>query len=106
MTSESPDVAVVGMACRCPGAADLEQFWKNLVDGVESITELSEADRREAAVDRATWNRPDYVRAASLLGDYDKFDAAFFGYPPREAAMLDPQQRVFLECAWSALEHA
>lgn len=106
MTSETPDIAVIGMACRYPGATDLAQFWENLAGGVESITTLGDADRRAAGIDRAIWNHPDYVRASPLLDDYDKFDAAFFGYSPREAALLDPQQRIFLECAWTALEHA
>jgi acyl transferase domain-containing protein len=106
MTRDSPEVAVIGMACRCPGACDVEQLWSNLATGVESITRLSDADRRDAGVNHAVWNSPGYVRAAPLLEGYDQFDAAFFGYSPREAALLDPQQRIFLECAWTALEHA
>ena len=104
--AQTPDIAVVGMACRFPGAADLAQFWDNLAAGVESITALNETDRRDAGIDRATWNDPHYVRAAPLLEDYDKFDAAFFGYAPHEASLLDPQHRIFLECVWTALEHA
>jgi acyl transferase domain-containing protein len=106
MVPDPQDVAVIGMACRCPGAADLERFWENLAAGVESITVLSEDDLRAAGVDRARWAHPGYVRAAALLDGYDTFDARFFGYSPREAALLDPQQRVFLECAWTAVEHA
>lgn len=106
MTPDTPDIAVIGMACRCPGARDVEQLWSNLAAGVESISRLSDADRRDAGVDRAAWNSPGYVRAAPLLEGYDQFDAPFFGYSPREAALLDPQQRIFLECAWTALEHA
>ncbi|MCA1561426.1 MAG: type I polyketide synthase [Chloroflexi bacterium] len=89
------DIAVIGMACRFPGADSVGQFWANLVAGTESITRLS---TREVT--------PGCVPAAALLEGHDLFDAAFFGYSPREAALLDPQQRVFLECAWTALEHA
>jgi acyl transferase domain-containing protein len=87
-------IAVIGMACRFPGADNLDQFWANLVAGVESITRLPGRAKHG------------YVPAAPLLADYDRFDAALFGYSPREAALLDPQQRVFLECAWTAVEHA
>jgi acyl transferase domain-containing protein len=88
-------VAVIGFACRFPGAADADEFWENLQAGIESITFFT--DERGTA---------DYVNAAPLLDDYDRFDAAFFGFSPREAELMDPQHRVFLECAWTAMEHA
>lgn len=106
MAPDTPDIAVIGMACRCPGAANLEQFWENLAAGVESITVLSDDDLRAAGIDPIHWEQPGYVRAAPLLDGYDTFDARFFGYSPREATLLDPQQRIFLECAWTAVEHA
>ncbi|GGM54557.1 hypothetical protein GCM10012275_27110 [Longimycelium tulufanense] len=104
MMVDDQDIAVIGLACRFPGAPDAARFWDNLVAGVESITFFTDDDLRESGVGRDTWSRHDYVRAAPVIDDHDRFDAAFFGYSPREAALLDPQQRVFLECSWSALE--
>ncbi|MEU8196214.1 amino acid adenylation domain-containing protein [Microbispora amethystogenes] len=99
-------VAVVGMALRVPGARTLAGFWDNLRKGEESITTYSEDELLAAGV------RPDeladaaYVPAMGALDDVAGFDAAFFGFAPREAQLLDPQHRLFLECAWEALEHA
>ncbi|WP_420128651.1 beta-ketoacyl synthase N-terminal-like domain-containing protein [Longimicrobium sp.] len=89
-------VAVIGMAGRFPGAADVERFWENLRDGVHSITFF----------DAEEGDDPAHVRAAGVLEGIDRFDAAFFGFSPRDAEMLDPQQRLFLETAWEALENA
>ena len=100
------DLAVVGMACRLPGANDLDEFWRNLRTGVESISFFTEAELIAAGVDRALLDNPNYVRAAPVLDDPSLFDAAFFGYSPSEARIIDPQHRLFLECAWTALEHA
>jgi acyl transferase domain-containing protein/surfactin synthase thioesterase subunit/acyl carrier protein len=99
-------VAIIGMACRFPGAHSVGEFWSNLCRGVESIRFFSEAELREAGVDRAVLERPGYVRAAPILTDPDHFDAAFFGYSPREAELMDPQQRLFLEVAWEAFDDA
>ncbi|HEX8320033.1 type I polyketide synthase [Longimicrobium sp.] len=90
-------VAVIGMAGRFPGAADVERFWENLRAGVHSITFF---DAEEGDTD------PAHVRAVGVLEGIDRFDAAFFGFSPRDAEMLDPQQRMFLEAAWEALENA
>ncbi|HWV38894.1 MAG TPA: amino acid adenylation domain-containing protein [Vulgatibacter sp.] len=98
-------VAIVGMAARFPGAADLHQLWNNLVEGVESITFFG-PDELDPAVPKALASDPRYVRARGILADADRFDAAFFGISPAEAEVLDPQQRVFLEVAWAALESA
>ncbi|MFH8749551.1 type I polyketide synthase [Streptomyces rimosus] len=106
MTPASRDVAVIGMAGRFPGAPDLDAFWANLRDGVESITALSEDDLLAEGIERELFERDDYVRVASLLEGHDLFDARFFGFSAREAALLDPQQRLFLECSWHALEDA
>ncbi|KOT87520.1 hypothetical protein ADK86_35205 [Streptomyces sp. NRRL F-5755] len=106
MTPASRDVAVIGMAGRFPGAPDLDAFWANLRDGVESITALSEDDLLAEGIERELFERDDYVRVASLLDGHDLFDARFFGFSAREAALLDPQQRLFLECSWHALEDA
>ncbi|MCU0680704.1 MAG: aminotransferase class III-fold pyridoxal phosphate-dependent enzyme [Polyangiaceae bacterium] len=101
-----PAVAVVGLAGRFPGAPDLDAFWRNLRDGVESISFFSVEDLAAAGVEPALLAHPAYVRAAPLLDGIDLFDANFFGYTPREAETLDPQQRLFLETAWEALETA
>jgi phthiocerol/phenolphthiocerol synthesis type-I polyketide synthase E len=100
------DIAVVGMACRFPGAANVDEYWRNLRDGVESITFFAPEELIEAGVDRELVERPDYVRAAPVLDDPSLFDAEFFGYAPAEARLIDPQHRLFLECAWTAMEHA
>lgn len=102
----SLDIAVIGMSARFPGADTVEEFWKNLCAGVESITVLSEEDLRGAGVDSASLQHPDYVRALPEIGDPGLFDAAFFDISPKEAQCTDPQHRLFLECAWSALEDA
>ncbi|MEU7176128.1 amino acid adenylation domain-containing protein [Micromonospora tulbaghiae] len=99
-------IAVVGMACRFPGAPDVDAFWRNLCDGVESITELTDDELLAEGVPSELYSRGDYVRAASVLDGVDLFDAAFFNIPAREAALLDPQQRLFLETSWHALEDA
>ncbi|HEX2909580.1 MAG TPA: thioester reductase domain-containing protein [Chloroflexia bacterium] len=100
------EIAIIGMAGRFPGAKNVEQFWRNLRDGVESISTFSEEELLAAGVNPALLNNPDYVRAGGVLEDADMFDAAFFGFSPREAEITDPQHRLFLECAWEALEDA
>ncbi|NMO18680.1 acyltransferase domain-containing protein [Pyxidicoccus fallax] len=101
------ELAIIGMACRFPGAPDVEAYWKNLRDGVESITFLKEPELEPSILeDPAARKDPGYVRAAAIVEGAEDFDASFFGIPPREAEMMDPQHRVFLECAWSALEDA
>ncbi|MCP4399890.1 MAG: amino acid adenylation domain-containing protein, partial [bacterium] len=102
----SQEIAIIGMAARFPGAETPEAFWENLRGGVESITFFSDDELRVSGIPDATLRDPNYVKARGVLAGIDLFDAAFFGIPPREAALLDPQQRVFLECAWEALENA
>ncbi|KWD48151.1 type I polyketide synthase [Burkholderia ubonensis] len=106
MPARSASVAVVGIGVRVPGASSVDAFWRNLREGVESRTEFSEAELRAAGVSPALLADPNYVRAGFVLDDIDLFDATFFGMSPREAELLDPQQRIFLECAWQALEDA
>jgi phthiocerol/phenolphthiocerol synthesis type-I polyketide synthase E len=98
------EIAIVGISCRFPGSSNPGQFWENLRDGVESITFLNPEELEPSCIDQANPNDPNYVSAASILCDIELFDAAFFGYLPREAEVMDPQHRLFLECAWEALE--
>ena len=99
-------IAIVGMAGRFPGARDLPTFWANLRAGRECRTELSDDDLRAAEVDEALRADPGYVRAAFVLDDIERFDAEFFGMSPKQARLTDPQQRLFLETAWLALDQA
>jgi phthiocerol/phenolphthiocerol synthesis type-I polyketide synthase E len=100
------EIAIIGMAGRFPGAKDVSSFWRNLQDGVESVSMLSDEELLSSGVDGALLGDPRYVRARAVLEDIDLFDAVFFGFPPREAELLDPQHRLFLECAWETFEHA
>jgi acyl transferase domain-containing protein len=99
-------IAIIGMAGRFPGAKNLQEFWQNLSGGVESITFFPDEELLAAGIDREVISNPVYVRARGILEDVDKFDAKFFGYSPREAKIMDPQHRFFLECAHEALENA
>ncbi|HEV2855694.1 MAG TPA: SDR family NAD(P)-dependent oxidoreductase [Thermoanaerobaculia bacterium] len=100
------EIAIIGMSCRFPGAAGVEQFWRNLAGGVESLTLLTDEDLARAGVDPQVYNHPNYVRRASVLDGVELFDPAFFGYTPLEAKLMDPQHRLFLECAWEVFEQA
>ncbi|WP_224360636.1 type I polyketide synthase [Hyalangium versicolor] len=100
------DIAIIGMACRFPGAMDVDAFWRNLREGVESITFFSEEELTRSGLPSELIRNPRYVRAAGILQNVEGFDAGLFGYSPREAELIDPQQRLFLECAWEALESA
>ena len=99
-------VAIVGMAGRFPDAADLDQFWRNIHDGKESLETFTESDLDAAGVPPSLRSDPNFVRKGTALPRADLFDASFFGFSPREAQVIDPQQRIFLECAWEAMEHA
>ena len=99
-------IAIIGAAGRFPGAPDVESFWANLEQGRAGITVLSDDELRASGVGPAVLGQPNYVKAKGVLADGDLFDAGFFGYSPREAEIMDPQHRVFLECAWEALESA
>src|SRR5215510_12853209 len=104
--NSSAGVAIVGIACRFPGAADHSAFWRNLCEGVESISALSDEALASAGVPDELLHDPSYVKAAALLPDIDQFDAAFFEYSPQEARLMDPQQRLLLEVAWETFEDA
>jgi acyl transferase domain-containing protein/acyl carrier protein len=97
-------IAIVGMACRVPGARDLDEFWRNLEEGVESVTVLSDEELLRNGVEPEVLADPAYVKARPVLADHDRFDAGLFRFTPREAELLDPQHRLFLELAFQALE--
>ncbi|HEY7665471.1 MAG TPA: SDR family NAD(P)-dependent oxidoreductase [Xanthobacteraceae bacterium] len=106
-TAAAPSaVAIIGMACRFPGAGDHRTYWRNLVDGIESLTALTDEELAAAGVPDELLRNPAYVKAASVLPDIDRFDAPFFEYSPAEARLMDPQQRLLLEVAWEAFEDA
>jgi acyl transferase domain-containing protein/acyl carrier protein len=99
-------IAIIGMSGRFPGARNLDEFWRNLRDGVESVSFFSDEQLKAAGIDPAVRRDPAYVGAGGVLDDIDLFDASFFGFNPREAEAMDPQQRLFLECAWETIENA
>ncbi|HUU34695.1 MAG TPA: polyketide synthase, partial [Vicinamibacterales bacterium] len=100
------EIAIIGLAGRWPGAPSPDAFWTNLRDGVESVRHFTDAELR-AAGERPDWLAdPDYVKARPVLDGVELFDAGFFGVSPQDAAIMDPQHRVFLELGWEAFEHA
>lgn len=99
-------IAIIGMKGRFPGANNLDEYWNNLAEGVESICVLDEEEMRAAGVPDHVSRLPGYVNASPVLDDVDKFDAQFFGFSARDATLTDPQHRLFLETAWEALEDA
>jgi 3-oxoacyl-(acyl-carrier-protein) synthase/acyl carrier protein len=100
MTENKPfqdnDIAIIGMSCRFPGASTLEQFWNNLCAGIESIADIAENNPTHS----------NHVKRAAWVEDIELFDNDLFNYTEKEASILDPQQRILLECAWEALENA
>jgi phthiocerol/phenolphthiocerol synthesis type-I polyketide synthase E len=99
-------IAIIGLAGRFPGAKNIDEFWQNIRNGVESLETFSDAELYLAGVPAALRSHPLFVRKGAKLEDTELFDAAFFGFSPREAQIVDPQHRIFLECAWEALENA
>ena len=102
----SAGIAIIGMACCFPGAKNIAEFWHNLRDGVESVAFFSDDELAAAGVDPTALADPNYVKAGCILDNVELFDAQFFGFTPREAEIMDPQHRLFLMCAWEALENA
>ncbi len=100
------EIAAIAMSCRLPGAKNVEEYWQNLISGVESISRFSDEELLAEGVKPELLSNDDYVRAGGVLSDIDLFDASFFGMSPSEAKLMDPQQRMFLECAWEAIEQA
>jgi myxalamid-type polyketide synthase MxaB len=107
---ESGAVAVIGLSCRFPGAPNINRFWENLSAGVCSLTAFSDEEvgrsLAEVGLDPEFRRHPKYVKGGYILEGVDLFDAEFFGFTSREAQLMDPQQRIFLECVWEALEAA
>ena len=103
----SPEsIAIIGMTGRFPKSRNLDEFWTNLRDGVECVSFFSEEDLANAGVDPGALDEPGFVNAGAVLEDLDQFDASFFGFSPRDAEVMDPQQRIFLEAAYHGLEDA
>ncbi|MFC2146113.1 SDR family NAD(P)-dependent oxidoreductase [Acidobacteriota bacterium] len=100
------EIAVIGMAGKFPGAGNINEFWGNLKNGVESIWFFTDHELSEAGVNPQLFNGPKYVKAYGILEEFEYFDSYFFGYNPREADVMDPQMRIFHECAWKAIEDA
>ncbi|MEQ9915665.1 beta-ketoacyl synthase N-terminal-like domain-containing protein [Pectobacterium aroidearum] len=100
------DIAVVGMSARFPGAEDVTEFWQNLLEGVETISTFSEEELRASGVEEDLIASSSYVRRRGILGNAQHFDAHFFDITPRDAEIMDPQHRIFLECCWHAFEDA
>ena len=103
---EGTEIAVIGMAGRFPGANNIEKYWENLRDGVETIVTYTDDELRAAGVSEKLLQNPNYVKSGAPIDDLEMFDAGFFGFSPRDAAIMDPQHRHFIEISWEALEHA
>jgi acyl transferase domain-containing protein len=103
---QGTEIAIIGMTGRFPGSRNIEEFWLNLRDGVEGITFFTDEEVLRNGADESMAPDRNFVRAAPLVDGMEMFDASFFGYSPREAELIDPQQRIFLECAYEALEAA
>lgn len=100
------EIAIIGIALRFPGARNIDEFWRNLRDGVESVTFFTDEQLKSSGVSPEALDNENYVKARPIIEDIELFDAAFFGFNPREAAAMDPQHRLFLECVWEAIENA
>jgi thioester reductase-like protein len=102
--SRCRDIAVIGMSVNFPGAGDVDEFWEVLSEGRETVSYFSSQELSALGVGNEILENPNYIRAKGIIHDLEYFDAAFFGYSSKEAEMMDPQIRVFHECAWKALE--
>jgi phthiocerol/phenolphthiocerol synthesis type-I polyketide synthase E len=105
MTS-SDKIAVIGICCKFPGAENAEEFFNNCLNGVQSIKQFSDEELKLSGIPQSVLDDERYIKYGAVLGDIDKFDNRFFSYTPYEAELTDPQQRIFLECAWGALENS
>ncbi|HET9359965.1 MAG TPA: type I polyketide synthase, partial [Vicinamibacterales bacterium] len=102
--TQGTEIAVIGMAGRFPGAANAAEFWRNLANGVESISFFSKEELLSEGVSGDLIADPAYVGARGVIRDAEWFDAGFFGFAPRQAEVMDPQHRLFMECVWEVLE--
>jgi non-ribosomal peptide synthase protein (TIGR01720 family) len=105
-STNGSEIAIIGLAGRFPGAKNIDEFWNNLQNGVESIYFFSEEELLESGIDAEVLSYSNYVKANAVIEGVELFDASFFGFNPREAEITDPQHRIFLESAWEALEDA
>ena len=105
-TDDGELIAVVGMACRFPGARNIGEYWNNLREGVESVKRFTDDELLAAGESASVLADPDYVKAQPVLEGFDRFDAKFWGFSPQDAAVTDPAHRLFLEVAYESLEHA
>jgi acyl transferase domain-containing protein len=105
-TQTGLEIAIIGMAGRFSGSPDLSHFWQSLLRGAEGISFFSDEELLSSGVSTEEFSRPNYVKAAGILNDCELFDREFFGFTPKEAELIDPQHRMFLECAWEAFEDA
>jgi len=103
---EDTDIAIVGMAARLPGANNVDEFWHNLKNSIESYTKFTDEELLERGVPQSTLDNPNYQKVGRPLDNMEMFDAALFGFSPKDASIMDPQHRHFLEVSWEALEHA
>lgn len=103
---DKDEIAIIGMAGRFSDAKNIDIFWQNLQNSVESVRFFSDEELASTGVDSALLNDPQYVKAGTVLEDIELFDASFFDFTPRNAEITDPQHRIFIECVWSALENA
>ncbi|MBV7340094.1 hypothetical protein KFU94_70190 [Chloroflexi bacterium TSY] len=105
VSSAGDGIAIIGMACRFPGARNIKEFWRNLSNGTESISCFSDDELERSGIDPMSLHDPNYVKAGAVLAEpIAEFDADFFNISAHEAEMMDPQHRILLECAWEALE--
>ena len=104
--NDNQDIAIIQMSGRYAEAKNIEQFWQNIKNGVESISFFSERKLLNFGVKEELLKNPNYVRAGSVISNIDMFDASFFNYTPKQAEEIDPQQRLFLECAWELIERS
>ncbi len=106
LRSSGPDIAIIGMSGRFPGAEGVSQLWTKICQGTECITQFSDEELLKAGANPDDLENPAFVRARGILENPEMFDAPFFGLTPRDAELTDPQHRLFLECAWETFESA
>ncbi|HBL10961.1 MAG TPA: hypothetical protein DD379_06055, partial [Cyanobacteria bacterium UBA11162] len=104
--SNGLEIAIIGISGRFPGSHTIDEFWKNLKNGIELISEFPDSQQNNQVASNGHQHTRQPIKAGAVLDNVEQFDASFFGFNPREAEVMDPQHRLFLECAWEALENA